>query len=176
MNDVTLDEVASLAKRRGFIYQGSEIYGGLAGTWDYGPLGVQLKRNIQALWWKTFVEDREDMYGIDAAILMNQNVWKTSGHVSGFHDPLVEDLKTKRRFRADHLLEDNGVSPVGMTLEQMDEAIRGHKLKSPDGNALGEVRQFNMMFKTNVGATADEASISYLRPETAQGMFVNFKN
>ena len=176
MSAVTLEDIVSLSKRRGFIYQGSDIYGGLAGTWDYGPLGVQLKRNISNLWWQTFVEERDDMYGVDAAILMNQNVWKASGHVGGFHDPLVEDVKTKKRFRADHLLEESGVNPAGMTLEQMDVAIREHHLKSPDGNELGEVRQFNMMFKTHIGATADEASVSYLRPETAQGMFVNFRN
>lgn len=171
-----MEDIVSLCKRRGFIFQGSEIYGGLAGTWDYGPLGVQLKRSINNLWWKTFVEDRDDMYGIDAAILMNQKVWIASGHVGGFNDPLVEDLKTKKRYRADHLLEENGIDPTGMTFEKMDEAIREHKLKSPDGNDLGEVRQFNMMFKTHVGAAEDESSVSYLRPETAQGMFVNFKN
>lgn len=176
-SDVSLETLASLAKRRGFIYQGSEIYGGLAGTWDYGPLGVELKRNITDLWWKMFVRDREDMYGVDAAILMNQKVWQASGHVGGFNDPLVEDVVTKKRYRADHLLEEAGIENVSsMSLEQMDFAFKEHKLKSPDGNELSEVRQFNMMFKTHVGATADEASVSYLRPETAQGMFVNFKN
>jgi glycyl-tRNA synthetase len=175
--EVSLEDIASLAKRRGFIYQGSEIYGGLAGTWDYGPLGVQLKRNIANLWWKRFVEDRADMYGVDAAILMNQKVWQASGHVGGFVDPLVEDVKTKKRYRADHLLEEAGVEGVtAMSVEQMDAYIKEHAIKSPDGNALGEVRQFNMMFKTHVGAAEDETSISYLRPETAQGMFVNFKN
>ncbi|HSD56191.1 MAG TPA: glycine--tRNA ligase [Candidatus Saccharimonadales bacterium] len=177
MSEVSLEDIASLAKRRGFIYQGSEIYGGLAGTWDYGPLGVQLKRNITDLWWKTFVENRADMYGIDAAILMNQRVWQASGHVGGFHDPLVEDLKTKKRYRADHLLEDAGVEGVtAMSLEQMDAVIKEKGIKSPDGNPLGDIRQFNMMFKTHVGATEDATSVSYLRPETAQGMFVNFKN
>lgn len=171
-----MENLISLCKRRGFIYQGSEIYGGLAGTWDYGPLGVALKKNIENLWWKRFVLDREDMYGIDAAILMNQEVWKSSGHVGGFSDPLVEDTKTKKRYRADHLLEANNISPIGMNLEDMDKAIKENGIKSPDGNPLGDVRQFNMMFKTNVGATEDESSISYLRPETAQGMFVNFKN
>lgn len=172
-----LEPIVSLAKRRGFIYQGSEVYGGLAGTWDYGPLGVQLKRNITNLWWKTFVEQRDDMYGIDAAILMNQKVWQASGHVGGFNDPLVEDVKTKKRYRADHLLEQNNVQNVSsMSFEQMDAAIKEHGIKSPDGNELSEVRQFNMMFKTHVGAIEDDASISYLRPETAQGMFVNFKN
>lgn len=176
MDTVTMEQLISLCKRRGFIFQGSEIYGGLAGTWDYGPLGVALKKNIENLWWKRFVLDREDMYGIDAAILMNQDVWKASGHVAGFSDPLVEDMVTKKRFRADHLLEANDVDPRGMTLEMMDAAIKEKGLKSPEGNALGDVRQFNMMFKTSIGATEDESSISYLRPETAQGMFVNFKN
>jgi glycyl-tRNA synthetase len=171
-----MDKVISLAKRRGFIYQGSEIYGGLAGTWDYGPLGVALKNNIKHLWWKRFVLDREDMYGMDAAILMNQNAWKASGHVGGFADPLVEDLKTQKRYRADHLLEDAGVDVKGLKLADMDRLIKEKGIKSPDGNALGDVRQFNMMFKTHCGAIEDETSISYLRPETAQGMFVNFKN
>lgn len=176
-NHVSLEDIASLCKRRGFIFQGSEIYGGLAGTWDYGPLGVQLKRNITDLWWKMFVEERDDMFGIDAAILMNQKVWQASGHVGGFHDPLVEDLKTKKRYRADHLLEDAGIEGVAaMSLEQMDAVIKDQGLKSPDGNPLGDIRQFNMMFKTSIGSTEDATSVSYLRPETAQGMFVNFKN
>lgn len=176
-SQVELEDIVSLAKRRGFIYQGSEIYGGLAGTWDYGPLGVQLKRNITNLWWKTFVEDREDVYGIDAAILMNPKVWEASGHVSGFNDPLVEDLVNKKRHRADHLLENAGVEGVTkMTPEQMNEALKKHKIKSPDGNPLSEVRTFNMMFKTHIGATGDESSATYLRPETAAGMFMNYKN
>ncbi len=172
----TMEKLISLCKRKGFIYQGSEIYGGLAGTWDYGPLGVALKQNIQNLWWKKFVLDREDMYGIDAAILMNQEVWKASGHVGGFSDPLVEDLKTHKRHRADHLLEEQGIDPREMTPSQMDAYIKGKGIKSPDGNPLGDVRQFNMMLKTSVGANEDSSSISYLRPETAQGIFVNFKN
>jgi len=172
----SLEEVVSLAKRRGFIYQGSGIYGGLAGTWDYGPLGITLKNNIKNLWWNRFVAARDDMYGVDTALLMNQKVWQASGHVGGFADPLVEDLKTKKRFRADHLLEEAGVDVKGMKLAAINEKIKELKLKSPDGNPLGEVRQFNMMFKTHVGATEDEAAVSYLRPETAQGMFVNFKN
>ncbi len=171
-----MEHIISLCKRRGFIYQGSEIYGGLAGTWDYGHLGLALKNNVKNLWWKRFVLDREDMYGTDAAILMNQNVWKASGHVAGFADPLVEDKKTKKRYRADHLLEEAGVDVRGMTIAQMSEAIKEKKIKSPEGNELGEVRQFNMMFKTHVGALEDDSSVSYLRPETAQGMFVNFKN
>lgn len=174
-----MEDIVSLCKRRGFIYQGSEIYGGLAGSWDYGPLGVTLKKNIEQAWWRRFVEDREDIYGIDAAILMNQAVWKASGHVDSFSDPLVEDVKTKKRYRADHLLEEHGAYVRGMTLAEMDVAIKEMQkkgTKSPDGNAFGDVKQFNMMFKTHVGAHQDDASISYLRPETAGGMFVNFKN
>ncbi len=151
-----MENIISLAKRRGFIFQGSEIYGGLAGTWDYGPLGVALKNNIKTLWWKRFVLGREDIFGMDASILMNQNVWKATGHAQGFSDPLVECSKCKHRFRADQLEDKN---------------------KCPDcGGALGQEKQFNMMFETHVGATQDENSLSYLRPETAQGMFVNFKN
>ncbi len=178
MSDVSLEELASLAKRRGFIYQGSEIYGGLAGTWDYGPLGVALKRNIEQLWWKMFVDSRDEMFGLDTAILMNQKVWEASGHTgAGFADPLVEDLKTKKRYRADHLLEENGVKNAeAMTHEQMDQVIREQGIKSPDGNQLSDVRTFNMMFETYVGPIHDENAKSYLRPENAQGMFVNYKN
>lgn len=151
-----MEKLVSLCKRRGFIYQGSEIYGGLAGTYDYGPLGTALKNNIKNLWWKMFVDGRDDMYGVDASILMNPKVWETTGHVAGFSDPLSECTKCKKRFRVDHL-ED--------------------KLKCPAcGGALGPERQFNMMLSTKVGAMEDSSSISYLRPETAQGMFVNFKN
>lgn len=151
-----MDAIISLSKRRGFIFQGSEVYGGLAGTWDYGPLGVALKNNIKNIWWKRFVSDRDDMFGVDSAILMNNRVWKATGHADGFADPLVECKKCQHRFRADQLSD---------------------KKKCSDcGGDLGEEKQFNMMFETNVGATRDENSLSYLRPETAQGMFVNFKN
>lgn len=158
MEDVKLEDIVSLAKRRGFIYQGSDVYGGLAGTWDYGPLGVALKRNIMQLWWQMFVDARDDMYGVDAAILMNQKVWQASGHVDTFSDPLVECEECHARFRADKI-----------DLEKPCEAC--HK-----GPKFSEARQFNMMFKTNVGPVADEGSVSYLRPETAQGIFTNFKN
>lgn len=171
-----MEAIVSLAKRRGFIYQGSEVYGGLSGTWDYGPLGVTLKRNIIDLWWKMFVDNRDDTYGVDAAILMNQNVWKASGHVDTFTDPLVEDIETKQRFRADHLLKDVGVDVNGLSLEDMTNIIRDKGVKSPNGNELSDVRTFNMMFKTNVGPVDDESSVSYLRPETAQGIFTNYKN
>ncbi|MBI2612923.1 glycine--tRNA ligase [Candidatus Kaiserbacteria bacterium] len=174
MADVTMEKLVSLCKRRGFIYPGSEIYGGLSGTWDYGPLGVELKNNIKALWWKMFVQEREDMYGVDAAILMNPKVWEASGHVTGFADPLVECKKCKRRYRADQ------VGDLSTPLEAR---------KCPEcGGAFGDVRQFNMMFKTQIGATParttdnvqsggdDASATTYLRPETAGGIFVNFKN
>lgn len=151
-----MESIISLSKRRGFIYQGSEIYGGLAGTWDYGHLGVALKNNIKNSWWKKFVDGREDMYGVDAAILMHPAVWKASGHVDTFTDPLVECTKCKRRFREDTLKEP-GIC---------DEC----------GSAVGAPKAFNMMFKTQIGAVEDTSATIYLRPETAQGMFVNFKN
>ncbi|MEI6756012.1 MAG: glycine--tRNA ligase [bacterium] len=157
MNKVQLETIVSLAKRRGFIYQGSEVYGGLAGTWDYGPLGVSLKRNIMDQWWKMFVDGREDMFGVDAAILMNKQVWKASGHVDTFTDPLIECSNCHGRFRADKI--DASKCPTcGKT------------------DTFGEARQFNMMFKTNIGPVDEDNSISYLRPETAQGIFTNYKN
>ena len=150
-----MEAIVSLAKRRGFIFPGSEIYGGLSGTWDYGPLGLVLKNNIKKLWWKMFVEEQEAIYGIDAAILMNPKVWEASGHASGFTDPLVECEKCQHRFRGDQLEDPK---------------------KCPDcGGKLGEAKQFNMMFETKVGA-GEGAINSYLRPETAQGIFANFKN
>ena len=171
-----MEDIISLCKRRGFIYQGSDVYGGLSGTWDYGPLGVQLKRNIMQLWWRRFVDERDDIYGVDAAILMNQKVWKASGHVDTFVDPLCEDTVNHRRYRTDHILKDNGIDADGMTMAEMDAAIAEKGIKSPDGNPLSQSRTFNMMFKTHVGVTESEDSISYLRPETAQGIFTNFKN
>lgn len=171
-----MEAIVSLAKRRGFIYQGSDVYGGLSGTWDYGPLGVSLKRNIMQLWWKMFVDSRDDMYGVDAAILMNQKVWQASGHVDTFTDPLVEDMETKQRFRADHLLKDAGFPVEGLSLADMTKLIKDNDVKSPNGNALSDVRTFNMMFTTTVGPVADDKAISYLRPETAQGIFTNFHN
>ncbi|MGB4800449.1 MAG: glycine--tRNA ligase [Candidatus Saccharimonadales bacterium] len=157
-HEVKLEDIVSLCKRRGFIFQGSDVYGGLAGTWDYGPLGVELKRNIMALWWKMFVSDRDDMYGVDAAILMNQKVWQASGHVDTFTDPLVECSNCKGRFRADKLDDPDRCPTCGQK------------------GTFGEARAFNMMFKTNVGPVENDASVSYLRPETAQGIFTNFKN
>lgn len=157
-NNVKLEDIVSLTKRRGFIYQGSDVYGGLSGTWDYGPLGVQLKRNIMNLWWTMFVDERDDMYGVDAAILMNQKVWQASGHVDTFTDPLVECSNCNARHRADKLDDPNKCPTCGKE------------------GTFGEAKQFNMMFTTNVGPVADEKSVSYLRPETAQGIFTNYKN
>ena len=176
MSQAKMEDIISLCKRRGFIYQGSDVYGGLSGTWDYGPLGVQLKRNIMNLWWRMFVDERDDIYGVDAAILMNPKVWKASGHVDTFVDPLCEDTVNHRRYRTDHILKDNGADVEGLTMEQMDEVIAERGIKSPDGNPLSKSRTFNMMFRTSVGATESEDSVAYLRPETAQGIFTNFKN
>lgn len=176
-SDQKMEKVVSLCKRRGFVFQGSEIYGGLKGTWDLGPLGVALNNNIKREWWKMFVHDREDMHGLDAAILMNAKVWEASGHTgAGFCDPLVEDIETGERYRADHLLKDNGIPADGLTLEQIDAVIEEKGVKSPKGNPLSKARQFNMMFESRIGATAGDEGKVYLRPETAQGIFVNFKN
>ena len=175
-NEDLMDRIVSLAKRRGFIWQGSEVYGGMRGTWDYGPLGLALKRKIMNEWWEFFIENREDMFGVDAAIIMNPKVWKASGHAATFADPLVEDLKTGERYRADHLLKDAGIEAEGLSNEKITEIIREKGLKSPKGNDLSDVRSFNMMFQTNVGAVVNENSVAYLRPETAQGIFTNYKN
>ena len=153
-----LEDIVSLCKRRGFIFPGSEVYGGLSGTWDYGPLGVALKRNVMQLWWKMFVEDADNMFGIDAAILMNQKVWQASGHVDTFTDPLVECSNCHARHRADKLVDPSKCPNCGKS------------------STFGDARAFNMMFKTNIGPVANDDSISYLRPETAQGIFTNFKN
>ena len=158
-NDL-MEKIVSLCKRRGFIFQGSEIYGGLGGTFDWGHFGVALKNNIKQNWWKKFVDGRRDIYGVDAAILMRQEVWQASGHVAGFADPMVECPKCKNKYREDQVeLNGNGFQ------------------ECPNcGELLGSTKQFNMMFQTKVGASDDSSAISYLRPETAQGMFVNFKN
>lgn len=154
-----MQKIISLCKRRGFVFPGSEIYGGLANTWDFGPLGVELINNIKNLWWKRFVRDREDVVGISSSILMNSKVWEASGHVAGFSDPLVECKKCHTRHRADHLKEENN-----------------GKCPSCGGEDFTKERQFSGMFKTSIGPAEDEASVVYLRPETAQGMFVNFEN
>jgi glycyl-tRNA synthetase len=172
-----MEEIISLCKRRGFVFQGSEIYGGLSGFFDYGPLGVELKKNIENVWWDMFVTKRDDIYGLDATQIMHPNVFQASGHAKNFADPMVEDLKTNKKYRADQLLEDAGEEDVEtMSTEQMNELIQEKGIKSPDGNELGKVTRFNMMFSTVVGATADEDSKTYFRPETAQGIFTNYKN
>jgi glycyl-tRNA synthetase len=181
----SMEQLVSLAKRRGFVYPGSEIYGGLANAWDYGPLGVELKQNIKRLWWKHFVQERPDVVGLDSAILMNPRVWEASGHVGGFADPLMDCRACKTRHRADKLIEAwlarHGQDPAaaaGMSEAEMEATIRDKGIKCPEcGNAdFTGIRQFNLMFKTHMGVTEDTASLVYLRPETAQGIFVNFKN
>ncbi|MFW0837868.1 MAG: glycine--tRNA ligase [Candidatus Komeilibacteria bacterium] len=168
-----MEKVVALAKRRGFIFPSSEIYGGLAATYDYGPLGVELKNNIKQAWWKMFVTDRPDMVGIDAAIIMHPKVWEASGHIQNFSDPLVDCKQCKRRYRADHLLSADSLSP------QYDKAQAPEldNIKCPEcGGELTAARNFNLMFKTHMGPVEDEGAEVYLRPETAGGMFVNFKN
>ncbi len=157
-----MQKIVSLAKRRGFVYNGSEIYGGLANSWDFGPMGAQLKKNIKDLWWKRFVESRADIVGLDSGILMNSRVWEASGHMLRFTDPLVECKKCRKRFRADHLIENTGQK------EKCQE-------EGCDGS-LTEPRNFNLMFKTHIGPVEEKGNEVFLRPETAQGMFVNFKN
>lgn len=179
-----LEKFVSLSKSRGIIFAGSEIYGGLANTWDYGPLGVEIKNNIKKLWWKKFIQESPYNVGLDSAILMNPTTWVASGHVGGFSDPLMDCKECKSRFRADKLIEDymsaqNNEEVVdGWTNEKMESYIKEHSLVCPDcgkSNFTG-IRQFNLMFKTFQGVTEDSKSEIFLRPETAQGIFVNFKN
>tara|TARA_X000001036_G_scaffold76745_4_gene68341 strand:- start:20848 stop:22299 length:1452 start_codon:yes stop_codon:yes gene_type:complete len=192
-----LDKLVSLAKRRGIIFPSSEIYGGLASVWDYGPVGVEIKRNVKNLWWKSFVTERDDIFGLDASILMHPNVWKASGHLDSFSDPLVECSETGKRYREDHIFilevqtkKENKI----ISIEASDEDEAKNKVKdkilsitplneskssnnpSPDGGTLSEPRNFNLMFKTFIGPVEDSSATVYLRPETAQAMFVNFLN
>jgi len=180
----TMDKISALAKSRGFVFAGSEIYGGFANTWDYGPLGVELKNNVKKAWWKKFIQESPYNVGVDCAILMNPAVWEASGHVSGFNDPLMDCRACKERFRADHLIEDllksqgKEESPDGWPHEKMKAFIDESKLPCPNcgKHDFTDIRQFNMMFKTFAGVTEDKQTDVYLRPETAQGIFVNFKN
>lgn len=172
----TMDEIIALAKRRGFIFQGSEIYGGLSGTWDMGPLGVLLKERIKALWRNMVVESREDMFELDAALIMHHRVWDASGHTATFGDPLVTDVVTNKRYRADHLLEEKGIDVGGKSPEEMTALLEEHAVRSPDGNKLSAVQFFNIMFPVKMGTNDETALTAYLRGETAQGIFVNFKN
>ncbi len=175
----TMEKVVALCKGRGFVYPGSEIYGGLANTWDYGPLGVELKNNVKRAWWKKFIQESPYNVGLDAAILMNPQAWVASGHVGGFSDPLMDCKECKTRFRADKLIEDAaGVSADGWSDEKMVDFINEKDLKCPNcgKHNFTDIRKFNLMFKTFQGVTEDSSSEIYLRPETAQGIFVNFKN
>jgi glycyl-tRNA synthetase len=174
----TMEKIVSLCKGRGFVYAGSEIYGGLSNTWDYGPLGVEFKNNVKKAWWKKFVYESPYNVGLDSAILMNPKVWVASGHVGGFSDPLMDCKECKTRHRADKLIEDTGVLPAGWSNAQMAEYIKAHGISCPDCGAenFTEIRKFNLMFKTFQGVTEDAQSELFLRPETAQGIFVNFKN
>jgi glycyl-tRNA synthetase len=168
-----MDKIVSLAKRRGFLFSGSDIYGGIGSTYDYGPLGVLLKNNVRAAWWRAMVQRRSDIVGLDAAIIMNPKTWEASGHIAGFTDPLVDCKECKKRFRADHLVEAQGKGMSGLKEEQ----INIEDLHCPDcGGEFTDIREFNLMFKTFMGPIEDEASVVFLRPETAQGIFVNFAN
>ncbi len=179
----TLETIVALAKRRGFVYPTSEIYGGLANSYDYGPLGAELLRNIRNAWWKTFITTRSDMVGIDSQILLHPQTWVASGHVDSFNDPLVEDTVTHKRYRADHLIEEwlsknkpnETISVEDFTVEQMAEYIENNEILSPDGNPVTAPKQFNLLFETAIGSVADQKSTVYLRGETAQGIFTNFK-
>lgn len=185
MSRFSMDKIVALSKNRGFVFAGSEIYGGLANAWDYGPLGVELKNNIKKAWWRKFVQECPYNVGLDSAILMNPEVWVASGHVVNFNDPLMDCKACKARFRADKLIEDyaaqNGlddVHPDGWSHAEMQSYIQEHGIKCPEcgKSDFTPIRKFNMMFKTFQGVNEDTASQLYLRPETAQGIFVNFKN
>ena len=173
---VTIEELSVFCKKKGIVFPTAEIYGGLSGFFDYGPLGVELKNNIKQHWWQRFVKQREDIVGVDGAIITNPKVWQASGHVECFEDVLVEDTKTKERYRADILIEDAlKIRADGLRADDLWKLIEKNKIKSPKGNPLSPPRQFNLMFSTNVGPTETETSKAYLRPETAQLIFTNFK-
>ena len=185
-NEKTMEKIVALCKGRGFVFSGSEIYGGLANTWDYGPLGVELKNNVKKAWWKKFIQENRLNVGLDSALLMNPQVWVASGHVGGFSDPLMDCKECKERFRADKVIEDwceaNGTElpkPVdALSQDEMKEFIGEHEIGCPtcDKHNWTDIRQFNLMFKTFQGVTEDAKNTVYLRPETAQGIFVNFQN
>ena len=177
---VTMDKIVAFCKRRGFVYQSSEIYGGIRSSYDYGPLGVEMKRNIKEEWWRRMVHMREDMVGLDSAIIMHPKVWEASGHTVTFNDMLVESRTSKRRYRADHLIEDaTGIDAEGLSPEQLTKIIQeDDRVKDPvdGGRDFAPVRPFNLMFETYMGPVKTPENLAYLRPETAQGIFVNFKN
>ena len=177
---VTMDKIVAFCKRRGFVYQSSEIYGGIRSSYDYGPLGVEMKRNIKEEWWRRMVHMREDMVGLDSAIIMHPKVWEASGHTATFNDMLVESRTSKRRYRADHLIEDaTGIDAEGLSPEDLTRIIEeDERVKDPvdGGRDFAPVRPFNLMFETYMGPVKTPENLAYLRPETAQGIFVNFKN
>jgi glycyl-tRNA synthetase len=182
--EFSLEVIVALAKSRGFVYPGSEIYGGLANTWDYGPIGVELKNNVKKAWWKKFIQESKYNVGLDAAILMNPKTWVASGHVGGFSDPLIDCKSCKSRFRADKLIEDYiksqedmSVNVDGWSNEKLQEFIKEKKIACPEcgKSDYTGIRKFNLMFKTFQGVTEDSQAELFLRPETAQGIFVNFK-
>lgn len=178
-SEKTMEKIVALCKNRGYVYAGSEIYGGLANSWDYGPLGVEFKNNVKKAWWRKFVQESPYNVGLDSAILMNPQVWVASGHVGGFSDPLMDCRDCKTRHRADKLIEDQtGVSPEGWDFGRMQEFVKEHGIKCPECGSQNftDIRSFNLMFKTFQGVTEDAKSQIYLRPETAQGIFVNFAN
>lgn len=181
---LTLETIVALCKRRGFVYPTSEIYGGLANSYDYGPLGAELLRNIRNAWWRAFITTREDMVGLDSAIMLHPQTWVASGHVGSFTDPLVEDKITHKRYRADHLIEHWLAQPqnqgtkvdiTAMKTQEMADFLATHKVLSPEGNPITEPKDFNILFETGIGVVAGEKSKVYLRGETAQGIFTNFK-
>ena len=186
MVEKTMDKIVALAKSRGFVYPGSEIYGGLANTWDYGNLGVELKNNVKRAWWKKFIQENPYNVGVDCAILMNPQTWIASGHLGGFSDPLMDCKECHERFRADKIIEDyaheHGIdipdSIDGWSHEEMEGFVKEHEVPCPTcgKHNFTEIREFNLMFKTFQGVTEDAKNVVYLRPETAQGIFVNFKN
>ncbi len=181
MQKISLEGLVAFLKEQGFVFQGSEIYGGLANAWDYGPLGVELKNNIKQAWWAKFVKQNKLNVGLDAAILMNRQTWVASGHISSFSDPLIDCKKCHARYRADKLIEDHSKGEItgdGMTNEQLVDYIQKNNIVCPKcgSNDFTDIRRFNLMFKTHQGVIEDSANEIYLRPETAQGIFVNFKN
>jgi glycyl-tRNA synthetase len=178
----TLDKITAWSKRRGFVFPSSEIYGGMANVYDFGPYGTQLKENVRNLWLKTFIHDREDIFAIDSSVIMNPKVWEASGHTASFADVMVEDKVNHKRHRADHLIEDyfarkkQEIKVDGKTPEEMAQIIKDNGIKSPDGNELTEPKRFNQLFQTEVGIISGEKNKAYLRGEIAQGLFMNFKN
>lgn len=179
MSKLTMDKLVTLCKGRGIIFAGSEIYGGMGNTWDYGPVGVEIKNNIKRCWWKRFVQENENTFGVDAAILMNSRVWEASGHTASFSDPKMDCKNCKSRMRADTLIEAHAagaVNPDKMSNEEMEKYVAEHKLACPKCGARDwtPIRQFNLMFETSRGVTDENQNKIYLRPETAQGEFVNF--